>query len=70
MKCAKRMIEEDAAYQKYNGKHIYLFVVVDDNGCIDYFAKGSNRKVIELNGYAFEKEFKEMCAELGVRCTY
>lgn len=45
-------------------------IVVHVGGSTRYFAIENNGRNIALNGYAFAQEFKALCEELGVSCTY
>lgn len=44
-------------------------IVVYVQGVTQYFAIEDGRN-IALNGYAFAQEFKALCEELGINCTY
>ena len=44
-------------------------IVVHMQGITQYFAIENGRN-IALNGYAFAQEFKALCEELGINCTY
>ena len=45
-------------------------IVVYVQGTTQYFATENDGRNIALNGYAFAQEFKALCEELGINCTY
>jgi hypothetical protein len=45
-------------------------VVAHVQGVTRYFAIENGGRNIALNGYAFAQEFKALCEELGINCTY
>ena len=54
---------------KDGDRYVTLIVATFPHGT-RYFAIESNGRVIQLNGYSFENEFKQLCSALGVECTY
>lgn len=62
-KASYRCIPEDENYWGINGRFVHLFVIQIENGFV-HFARGNNERLINLNGYAWEKEFKEMENEI------
>lgn len=70
LRAASIVVQEQPEYYTQNGGFVRLFVIADNEQGIEYFAKGENGRIINLNGYAFSAQFKEICKELGVKCTY
>lgn len=69
-KAASAIVPVAEEYRKFDGDFVTLIVVAVPEFATSYSAMAANGRVIALNGYAFENEFKELCAALGVRCDY
>ena len=57
-------------YRKFDGDHVTLMVVAVPGIATKYSAVAANGRTITLNGYAFAKEFQDLCDALGVPCNY
>ncbi len=67
---ATAVVPEIDKYRELNGPFVTLTVIAVHGIATSYTAVGANGRTITLNGYAFSKEFKEICAALGVPCDY